>query len=183
MTHDNTMTKTAASADHPLLDQARRKFGFVPNLLTTMAAAPKLLESYMSVGALFDQTSLNPTERQVVLLATSFENSCAYCMAAHSTIAKMQGVDDGVIEALRSGVPIANAKLEALRQFASEVTTRRGWPEAATRDAFRAAGYSDAQALEVVLGVGMKTLSNYANHMMGTTLDTPFEPAAWSDPR
>jgi len=64
MTHDNTMTKTAASADHPLLDQARRKFGFVPNLLTTMAAAPKLLESYMSVGALFDQTSLNPTERQ-----------------------------------------------------------------------------------------------------------------------
>jgi uncharacterized peroxidase-related enzyme len=174
--------ETAAPAGAQLLTAARAKFGFVPNLLATMANAPTLLEGYLAIGSIFDKTSLTPTERQIVLLATSFANGCDYCMAAHSAIAGMQQVAPAVVTALRDGSPIADPRLEALRRFATEVVERRGWPSADCVAQFTAAGYQPAQALEVVLGVGMKTLSNYANHLAGTPLDAQFAAAKWCAP-
>jgi len=170
---------TAPEAARPLLAAAREKYGFVPNLLGTMAHAPALLEAYMTLNGLFEKTSLSPTERQVVLLAISAVNGCRYCVAAHSTIAQMQHVEEAVVEAIRQGEPIGDPKLQALRRFAEELTTTRGWPDEATTRAFKEAGYTDAQALEVILGTGMKALSNYTNHQAQTPLDPAFEPKAW----
>lgn len=163
-----------------LLTQVRKKFGFVPNLLGNMANAPSLLKAYLSVSSLFDETSLSPTERQVVLLAASIQNKCAYCVAAHTTIASMQKVPKDAVEAIRTRRQIADPKLQALRQFTEEIVETRGWPSDATRNHFLQAGYTEAQALEVILGIGMKTLSNYTNHLAGTPLDEQFAPAAWA---
>lgn len=174
--------ESAPAASRELLKAAGSKFGFVPNLLGMFANAPALLEGYLTLAGIFDKTSLSPTERQVVLLAVSFENGCEYCMAAHSAIAGMQHVDQGVISALRDGKPIADAKLESLRFLAAETVRTRGWPSSDAVSRFTGAGYSPAQALEVVLGVGLKTLSNYANHLAATPLDAAFAPVKWSKP-
>lgn len=171
--------KTAPQAVREVLAQVRKKFGFVPNLLGNMANAPSLLKAYLAVSTLFDESSLTPTERQVVLLAASAKNNCGYCVAAHTAIAAMQKVSQDAVDAARNRRPIADAKLEALRRFAEETVETRGWPSEATRKRFSDAGYSPSQALEVVLGIGMKTLSNYTNHLTGTALDEPFAPAAW----
>jgi alkylhydroperoxidase family enzyme len=103
-----------------------------------------------------------------------------YCVAAHSVIAGMQQVPGDVVGAIREGKPIADAKLEALRRFTSAVTKTRGRPAEDDSRAFLATGFTQAQILEVVLGVGMKTLSNYTNHIAGTPLDSAFAKAAWS---
>ena len=63
----------------------RGRMGFVPNLLRTMAHAPAVMESYLSLSEKFATTSLTPAERQVVLLAVSQINGCEYCMAATGT--------------------------------------------------------------------------------------------------
>ncbi|MBI4907250.1 MAG: carboxymuconolactone decarboxylase family protein [Acidobacteria bacterium] len=162
-----------------VLGQAKKNYGFIPNLLGNMAHAPALLKAYLSVGALFDQTSLSPTERQVVLLTVSAQNGCEYCVAAHTAIAGMQKVPQDVVQAIRTNEPIADGKLETLRDYTREVVERRGWPSAAASARFEAAGYTSEQALEVVLGVGMKTLSNYTNHFAKTPLDRQFASAAW----
>jgi uncharacterized peroxidase-related enzyme len=171
--------ESAAPAARDLLAGARRKLGFVPNLFGVMANAPALLEAYLSVSSSFDRTSLTPTERQIVLLAVSRENGCDYCVSAHTAIAGMQKVDARVVEALRDGRPIGDVRLEALRAFAVELVRSRGWPSPDATSLFLGAGYTPAQALEVVLGVGMKTLSNFANHLAGTPLDPAFEAARW----
>ena len=44
---------------------------------------------------------------------------------------------------------------------------------------FLAAGYEPAQVFEVLVGVAMKTLSNYSNHIADTPLDTQLQPLAW----
>lgn len=176
---------TAAQAPEkarPLLAGAEKAFGFVPNMLGKMATAPALLEGYMTLARIFDTSSLSPAERQIVLLSTSYENGCDYCMAAHTVIASMQQVDKAVVEATRSGSPIADAKLEALRRFAAAVTATRGWPDPLVTKAFFAAGYGQQQALEVILGVGLKTLSNYTNHLAATPIDPAFTAARWSRP-
>ena len=153
-----------------------------PNLLATMAEAPALAEAYLTLAGIFGKTNLSETERQVILMTNNFENGCTYCQAAHTTISQGAGVPADVIEALRDGSQIADAKLEALRVFTARVVETRGWPTEVDLDAFFAAGYTKQTVLEVVLGVGFKTLSNYTNHIANTPLDDAFQPNAWTKP-
>jgi uncharacterized peroxidase-related enzyme len=171
---------TAPEESRELLAGAQKAFGFVPNLLATMAGAPSLLAAYLTLTRIFDESSLSPTERQLVLLTVSYQNECAYCMAAHTAIAGMQHVPAPIVDAVRTGRSIVEPRLEALRQLTLAIVQSRGWPPARTVDTFIAAGYSSQQVLEVVLGVGIKTMSNYTNHIAGTPLDRQFASAAWT---
>lgn len=174
----NENTASASAAE--LLKKAMDKYGFVPNLLGTMAEAPALLKAYMTLAEIFDETSFNATEKQIVLLAVSLANNCGYCMAAHTTIAGMQDVPEDVIRALRENTPIKDKKLEALRRLACNIAETRGYPsETAVKD-FLDTGYTQAQLLEVILGVGFKTLSNYTNHIAQTPLDEAFKSVEWA---
>jgi uncharacterized peroxidase-related enzyme len=161
------------------LTEVQRTNGFIPNLYGVMAEAPSVLKGYLALGALFADSSLSATEQQVVALTVSAVNHCTYCVAAHTVIAGMQQVPGDVVTAIREGMVIGDSRLEALRVFTAAVVTERGHPSAAQAAAFRAAGYEDAQVLEVVLGVGMKTLSNYVNHLAGVPLDAAFTKAQW----
>ncbi|MEM7632974.1 MAG: carboxymuconolactone decarboxylase family protein [Pseudomonadota bacterium] len=181
MTDFTTHTiETAPEASRPLLQGAKNAYSFVPNLLGTMAEAPALLEGYMTLAGIFDKTDLSETERQIILMTNNRLNGCVYCMAAHTTISQMAGVDAGVIEALRNNTPIADTKLEALRQFAIVINETRGWPSQADAEAFIAAGYTRQTILEVILGTSLKVMSNYTNHIAETDVDSAFAPNAWS---
>ncbi|GLQ21214.1 carboxymuconolactone decarboxylase family protein [Algimonas porphyrae] len=171
---------TAPTAAKPILEGAQKALGFVPNLYATMAEAPSLLSAYAQLGELLNKSSFSATELQVVLMTNNRLNGCDYCMAAHTTISQGSGVPADVIEALRTGTPIADSKLEALRQFAVTVNETRGWPIQADLDAFFAAGYAQQQVLEVILGTAFKVLSNYTNHVATTPLDAAFQPNAWT---
>lgn len=171
--------ESAPTGSREDLTEVKSQLGFVPNLMGVMANSPALLQAYRAVSAIFDTSSLSPTERQIVLLTTSALNECDYCMAAHTVIAGMQKVDPKIIEALRNGKPIDDVRLETLRQFTADVVETRGWPSEESKRRFINVGYSSSQMLEVVLGIGLKTLSNYTNHLASTPLDGAFQSAAW----
>lgn len=174
--------ESALPSAKDVLTRTQKAFGFVPNLLGVMADAPALLKAYTTVAGFFDETSFTATERQTILLSVSAENGCTYCVAAHSALASMQKVPADVVSAIRDNTPIQDSKLEALRRFARAVVSTRGWPTALETQAFLDAGYAKNQILEVVLGVGLKTLSNYANHIAETPLDQAFEKFARPKP-
>jgi uncharacterized peroxidase-related enzyme len=173
---------TAPEGSRETLAGVRRAMGFVPNLMGVLAEASGALEGYLTLSKLFESSSLTPVERNVVLLSVSFENGCDYCMAAHSGLAKMQGVPEHVLSALREGRPVADTKLEALRTFTSVVTRQRASISEADLEAFLTAGFYERQVLEVILGVTQKTLSNYVNHLAHTPLDAALRPMQWSRP-
>ena len=172
--------ESAPEASKATLEATQKAYGFLPNLFGVMANSPALVEAYASLSKIFGKSSFSPTEQQIVLLATSELNGCTYCMAAHSVVAQMSKVPADVIEALRAGQPLADSKLEALRQLTVAIVETRGWPSEDVVKAFHDAGYSEAQYLEVVLGIGLKTLSNYTNHAASTPLDANFKAAEWS---
>lgn len=174
--------ETAPEASKPRLKGAVDKVGFVPNLYAAMAEAPALLEGYQTLAGIFDKTDLSATERQIILMTNNVLNGCEYCMAAHTTISQGQGVPADVIEALRNNTPIADAKLEALRQFAKTVNETRGWPAENDIQTLIAAGYTTRTVLEVVLGTAVKVMSNYTNHIVETDVDDAFAPNAWQAP-
>jgi len=172
--------ESAPAPAKPLLETAKSTYGFVPNLLGTMAESPALLEGYMALANIFGKGQLSETERQIILMTNNRLNGCHYCMAAHTSISQMAGVNADVIEALRNDTPIADTKLEALRVFAAVINDTRGWPSESQINAFLDAGYTREAILEVILGTSVKIMSNYTNHIAETQLDDAFASNAWS---
>ena len=175
--------ETAPEASRPFLEGAKKRFGFSPNLLGAMAESPAALEGYLALSKLFTGSSFSATERQIVLIAASAKNGCAYCVAAHSAMAAREKVSEDVITALRDGSPIADARLEALRRFTEILVDQRGWAGDGEVQVFINAGFTRQQVVEVVLGITQKTLSNYINHLADTPLDDAFAPREWTAAR
>lgn len=99
-------------------------------------------------------------------------NGCGFCVAGHTKLAyKKLQLPQELVEALRSTQALSDPKLNALAQFTLQVLEHRGQvPDQALAE-LRAAGYNDAQALDVVLGVSLATLCNYANNLARTPIN------------
>jgi uncharacterized peroxidase-related enzyme len=154
--------------------------GFVPNLAATMAESPALVCGFADLRKTLAGGELTGVEREIVALATSIENDCDYCMAAHSTFALMQDADEGAVAATRGGDAPDNARLGALYRFARQLVALRGHISETETQALLNAGYSKAAVLEVVAQVGFTTLANLAHNISDTPLDAAFEPQAWA---
>lgn len=170
---------SAPVATRPALEAARARFGFLPNLLGELAAAPTALQAYLTLNELVGKTSFSAPAQQVILITVSRANGCQYCVAAHTAGAKMAGLADDQIDAVRHGGPLVDPHLEALRAFTHAVVEQRGHVSNAQLRRFLEAGHSHAQVFEVLVGVAMKTLSNYTNHIADTPLDPQLQPFAW----
>jgi len=167
--------ETAPEKSRPLLEKVQKSFKFIPNLYATFANSPVLLEGYLGLESTFEKGTLSAAERHVVLLAASVENSCKYCTAAHSTVLKaFLHVPAEVVTAVRSNLPLSDPKLNALVALTREIVSERGHVHAQTIEKFLAAGYRKDQILEVLVGVALKTMSNYVDHISPNELDLPF---------
>ena len=145
-------SETAPNESKEALAHAKETFGFIPNLEGIFAEAPALLKGSMALWDLFETTSFTPVEQQVIYLTANYENSCNYCMSAHSGLAKMIGMSPENIEALRNGTLIADEKLQALRHFTQKMVRQRGWVEDSEIEAFMAAGYSKTTGIRSNFG-------------------------------
>jgi uncharacterized peroxidase-related enzyme len=166
---------TAPEASRPILEGILKAFGFVPNLMGTFANAPAVLKGYMALDAEWEKSTFSAKERQLVLLAASLENECGYCTAAHSTIAKaFLGVSPEVVAAVRENRSTDDEKTDALVTLTREIVGQRGYVSKSTLDRFLAAGFNDEQVMELLLGVALKTISNYLDHLNPAELDAAF---------
>ena len=178
-TYHNKMTAPVQSV--PFIDSAESMFGFVPNLHKILAESPAAHEAYFVTYKLAtEKTNLTHIEVQVVLMASNYHNSCHYCMAGHSMIMKMINAPQDVITALREGKPINDAKLEALRTFARQLLEMRGHVGDPALEAFLRAGYTKSQALDVLVCLSAKLISNFTNALAHTEIDAPMKPLAWT---
>ncbi|WP_206066705.1 carboxymuconolactone decarboxylase family protein [Nonomuraea composti] len=170
----------APEAARPMLAAAKKRMGFVTTLNGVMAESPELLAGYNALAEQFGRSSLPGPAKHVVWITASVENGCEYCVAAHSTLALRARVPAEVVEALRAGKPLEDEALEAARRLTHAMVSRRGWVDDAEVEAFLAAGYTRRHVLDIVLGVGMKTLSNYTNHLAHTPLDPAWQGQEWT---
>ncbi len=163
---------TAHADAQERLRAAQQANGFLPNLLGVLANAPTALETYQVVGAINGRNSLTPTEREVVQITAATYNGCAFCVAGHTKIAyKKLQLPEALVEALRNIQGLSDAKLNALARFTLSVLEHKGQVPDEDLEAFKAAGYSEANALDTVLGVSLATLCNYANNLARTPIN------------
>lgn len=162
------------------LGALQQGLGFVPNLAATMAESPALVCGFVDLRKTLADGESTGVEREIVALATSIENDCNYCMAAHSTFALMQEADAGAVAAARAGNAPDDARLGALYRFARELVVNRGHISDSEVQALLDAGYSSGALLEVVAQVGFTTLANLTHNISDAPLDDAFAAQAWA---
>lgn len=175
--HDSS---TAPEGARDFIAGVEKKMGFVPSLYAVFAENPAVLTAYTQLADQLGKTGLSPLEQQIVTITASVENECHFCVAAHTTISEGQGLDLAVIDAVREDRAITDPKLEALRIFSKKVVIDRGFVSDTDVDTFLRAGYDRSTVLAVILGVALKVISNYTNHVAETPVNEAFQKHAWS---
>jgi uncharacterized peroxidase-related enzyme len=151
--------------------------GMVPNAYVGIASnSPHALEAALNLDAALKKGSLSGREIEAVKLVVSGVSDCEYCLAAHTTIGKMQGLGAPAMSALRQGQASGDAKLDALSSFARALVETRGAVPVDALEDVRDAGYTDAQIVDVMLAITSITFTNIFNRVNDTALDFP--PAA-----
>ncbi|MEM1037465.1 MAG: carboxymuconolactone decarboxylase family protein [Pseudomonadota bacterium] len=172
--------ETAPEGARDFITGVNKKMGFVPSLYAVLAENPTVLNAYTQLSDQLATSGLSPLEQQVVTITASVENECHFCVAAHTTVSESTGLDLDIIYAVREDRSIADSKLEALRQFTKKTVIDRGFVSDADVDAFLAAGYTRSDVLAVILGVAMKVITNYTNHIAETPVNEAFAKHAWT---
>lgn len=167
--------ENAPEASRPLLEAVNAKMGKIPNLLGNLAHSPAALQSYLSLAETLGGGLFSGQELELVALAVGEANNCDYCLAAHTMIGGMQGLDSDTILAARNGQS-SDPKLAQLIRLSAEITVTRGNPEAASVTAFLGAGWTEGHLMELIAVVALNTLTNYANHIAKTEVDFPAAP-------
>jgi AhpD family alkylhydroperoxidase len=163
---------TAPAESQTFLEKSLANNGFLPNLIGVLAHAPAALETYMTVGAINGATSLTLQEREVVQLTAAERHGCDFCLAGHGALMlKKGGASRDAVQALQTGGASGDAKLDAVADFTRAVIATRGAVDDADYQAFLAHGYGARQALEIVLGVSLATLCNFANNLGETAVN------------
>ena len=162
----NTL-ETAPEKAKERMEMVQKANGFIPNLIGVLANSPQALEMYQEVGKINSRTSLTPEEIEVVQITAAAHNGCDFCVAGHTKIGTLKlKMPEAVLNALRARTTIEdNAKYQALAQFTMQLIDQRGKVSDEELAAIKAAGYSEQNILDVVLGVALATLCNYANNV------------------
>ena len=167
MKSDPTMDET--------LDRIKRQLGFLPNLFKEMSKAPAVLGVYLKGQEALSQGSLTAREQQVVQLTVAVFNDCQYCKAAHSWLGQKMGLSREEVQEMGSELSQqTDPQVANLVRATKLILENRGWidPEEIIR--FEQQGIDRVKLYEIIAFIGLKTISNYINHIAETPIDEEF---------
>jgi uncharacterized peroxidase-related enzyme len=165
----------ALPAVRPFLQEAQDRVGRVPNLLKMLANSPAALTGYRALRSALAESSLSAATRRRITLAVTEVNGCDYCRSANIYFGRQSDLDDAELTANRNGAS-NDMQADAAVRLAAKITRERGHVTDADVAAFKAAGYSDGELIELVLQVSLTTMTNYLNEVAGTEIDFPLIP-------
>ena len=165
--------ESSPDASQPLLEAVKKQLGVIPNLMKLIGNSPAALEGYLSLNGALSKGTLGAKTGERIALAIAEFNRCDYCLSAHTylatNVAKLDVVEVNANRLGESTDPKANAAV----RFALSIAQQKGHVSNAKMGDIKAAGFSDAQIIEIILHVALNTLTNYVNSVAQTVIDFP----------
>lgn len=171
---------TAPEKSQPVLEVLKQSFGLIPNLAATMAESPVLLSGFVGAFQNFQGSSFSHAQRQVLLLSNAVANRCAWAVAFHSTLALKEGVAASDVQAIREQRLPEQPELAALTSLTRALLEKRGHLSERDLSSFQRAGFGPDQVLEVIAGLAVSTMANYAGNITQPAVEAPFAAQRWS---
>ena len=167
--------ETAPEATRPILDQLQKGLGMVPNLFAAIGHSPGSLTSLLAWDAAVAKGSLSKREIELLNLHVSELNGCAYCISAHGALGARVGLSSSDIEAARDGRG-ASERESALLALARRVVRTGGAHTQTELARAREAGISDAELVDTIAIVALKTFTNAVALVGKVEVDFPKQP-------
>jgi uncharacterized peroxidase-related enzyme len=177
MSRINTINKENANPKAlEILTAVNKALGIIPNMVSTMAQSPAVAKAYVGFNQALSQGSLSAKIRERIALAVAEENSCDYCLAAHTFLGEKAGLsEDEVLNARRGSSE--EPEVAAALAFAAKIVQERGQVTDADVAALRQHGFTDGEITEIIANVVLNIFTNYFNIAAGTEIDFPLAPA------
>ncbi len=158
--------QTAPEGSKTTLETVTKTWGFTPKMHATLAESPSALVGYEALWGQIASSTLSAVEQQVAYQAVNVLHRCGYCTMGHTFLSRQAGMDEATIARLRAGQPPEDRRLAALWTFTRTVAEARAEaPEAVP--IFLAAGFTNANVLDVVAIIATKVIANYSAALAG----------------
>ncbi|MCH8180392.1 MAG: carboxymuconolactone decarboxylase family protein [Proteobacteria bacterium] len=155
-----------------LLDAIHNQLGMVPNFLKVFANSPAALKAFLGLFGVANEGALEPQTRERIALALAQQNSCQYCLSAHTALGANAGLTGDEMAANRAGTS-QDAKAAVAVKLARSLVEHKGEVTTAELSEARSAGYSDAEIVEIITHVGMNLLTNILGKASRVEIDFP----------
>jgi AhpD family alkylhydroperoxidase len=104
---------------------ATRKIDWINNFWKVLAHHPPTLKrTWESVKEVMAPGALDPLVKEMVYLAVSATNGCAYCIASHTAAARKAGMTDAMLAELLAVVGMANETNRLANGYRVEIDER-----------------------------------------------------------
>lgn len=160
------------AASQGIFDNLKKALGTVPNLYATIGYSSNALGAYLTYSQATDNGVFNKKEAEAIKLAVSEVNECAYCLAAHTALAKLNGFTEEETLALRAA-SISDQKLKVITQLAKEIAQEKGKASEEAKQAFFEAGYDEKALIDLLAIVVDITFTNFAHRLTQVPVDFP----------
>jgi len=170
------MTVTAAQSQREeIFAGVKKAYGWVPNLIKEMSASLPTVQVYLNGQEALARGSLTPREQQAVQLAVAAFNGCHYCQAAHGWIAGKVHISPEDVKAIREGQIPSGPDVAPIVETTRLILQKRGWLTAEELRNVEGKGISKTRLYEIIAYIGLKTITNYINHIAHTPVDAQFQ--------
>jgi uncharacterized peroxidase-related enzyme len=161
------------------IEDVEEKSGFVPNVFLALAHRPDEWRAFFSYhDALMDKETpaLTRGDRELIVVATSAENHCLYCVVAHGAIARIRARDPHIADQVATDW--RRAELDDRQRTIIEVAVRfatEPWTVGDEHlDALRQFGLTDEDVWDVGAIAAFFAMSNRLVHLTGTMPNEEF---------
>ena len=166
--------ESATGATAEIYAQIKKAAGKVPNTFAAIGAhRPTALKAILQADGALAGSALSKQDQETIKLLVSEIAGCDYCVAAHSLLGKVAGLTPEVLKQIRAGQPTGDARRDALVRFVRSLVQTSGTLSDQEFSAIKAAGYTDAELVDISLAIAVITFTNIFNRINATDLDYP----------
>ncbi|MCP5426532.1 MAG: peroxidase-related enzyme [Gammaproteobacteria bacterium] len=147
----------------------QEKSGFIPNIFLLLAHRPDEFRAFFAYhDALMEKPgNLTKAEREMIVVATSNNNQCQYCVVAHGAILRIRAKDPLIADQVAINYRKADItdRQKAMLDFAMQVSTRAYEVSEKDIEVLKAHGFTDEDIWDIGAITAFFGLSNRMANM------------------
>ncbi len=156
----------------------QEKAGFVPNVFLALAHRPKEFRAFFDYhDALMEKESgLSKADMEMIVVATSGENNCQYCVVAHGAVLRIRAKHPLVADQVAVNFRKADItpRQRAMLEFAVKVCNESWEVGDADFEALREVGFSDEDIWDITAITAFFGMSNRLANVLGMEPNAEF---------
>ena len=148
-------------------DGAKEHFGFLPNVVKALSHRPAELRAFLAYNAALTEkeSGLTAADREMIIVAHSGHNGCAYCVASHGAALRVASDNTTISDQIAVNYREADItpRQKAMIDFAMKVTDDSRSINEEDFVTLRSHGLSDEDIWDVA---GLTAFYNMSNRLM-----------------